>query len=372
MEATSTPDIVIHGAGIAGLWTARRLIAEGISVRVVETAGVGGVQTLASQGVIHGGLKYALVGALTDSSEALRDMPSRWRAALDGRGEIDLRGVSVTSDHQWLWSSASLASRATAFFASKNLSSRIAPVDREAYPAPFNHRDFHGALYRLDEFALDVPSLVRALSAPLGPVLCATAPAGRPALRIFLAGEGNEALIAASGVSGLPAMQRRPLHQVWVRHPTLPPLFGVCMGSGPKPRLVVTTHRAPNGRPVWYLGGELAEAAGVKRTETEQISFARNELTELFPWIDWTQAAWGTVRVNRAEAADKSGDRPSGVTLASREDVLVGWPTKLALAPVLADEILAEVKARGIVPRGNVPAESVALPFAPSPWDQPL
>jgi hypothetical protein len=379
-----SPDVLIFGAGIAGLWTANRLRSEGFSVVVVESTSVGGVQTLASQGVIHGGMKYALAGALTDSSEALRDMPRRWRAALEGRGEIDLRSTRVTADHQILWSGGSIAARGAAFFASKTLTSRMQTIPKSEAPAPFDHHDFHGALYRLDEFALDVPSLIQNLVAPLSGCLLKADPSRvsfpspnsisldgttfQPALTLFLAGEGNEALIAQSGVSGLPAMQRRPLHQVVVRHAGLPSLFGVCLGLGPKPRMVVTTHHS-DGIPSWYLGGELAEASGVARSETAQIDFASSELSELFPWLDWSTADWSTVRINRAEALDKSGNRPSGVTLAGQGNILVGWPTKLAMAPVLADEILAEMKKRGLAPQQAGPSWNYpSPPMGVLPW----
>ena len=54
---------------------------------LLERDSLGGEQTLASQGMIHGGLKYALGGTLTRSSEAIANMPERWRACRrHGRG----------------------------------------------------------------------------------------------------------------------------------------------------------------------------------------------------------------------------------------------------------------------------------------------
>ena len=54
-------------------------------------ASLGGEQTIKSQGIIHGGAKYALHGALTGASEAIADMPRRWREALAGDGELAQR-----------------------------------------------------------------------------------------------------------------------------------------------------------------------------------------------------------------------------------------------------------------------------------------
>ncbi|NJK90693.1 MAG: FAD-dependent oxidoreductase [Blastochloris sp.] len=73
-------DVVILGGGVAGLWLLQRLRREGYSVALFENQCLGGEQTVASQGVIHGGLKYALNGVLNDASEQLlicRDVGAR-------------------------------------------------------------------------------------------------------------------------------------------------------------------------------------------------------------------------------------------------------------------------------------------------------
>jgi hypothetical protein len=60
-------------------------------------------------------------------------------------------------------------------------------------------------------------------------------------------------------------MQRRPLHMVMAKGPSLKPLYAHCLGGGTKPRITVTTHPAADGQWVWYLGGDIAEADGVAR-----------------------------------------------------------------------------------------------------------
>ncbi|MBF2983044.1 FAD-dependent oxidoreductase, partial [Pseudomonas aeruginosa] len=73
-QALST-DILIVGGGIAGLWLNARLRRAGYATVLVESASLGGGQSVKSQGIIHGGAKYALHGALTGASEAIADMP---------------------------------------------------------------------------------------------------------------------------------------------------------------------------------------------------------------------------------------------------------------------------------------------------------
>ncbi|MFP5338473.1 MAG: FAD-dependent oxidoreductase, partial [Gammaproteobacteria bacterium] len=81
-ESLST-DVLIVGGGVAGLWLNARLRRLGFATLLVDKGTLGGGQSVKSQGIIHGGTKYALSGALTGASEAIADMPRRWREALE-------------------------------------------------------------------------------------------------------------------------------------------------------------------------------------------------------------------------------------------------------------------------------------------------
>ena len=70
-------DIAIIGGGIAGVWVLNLLRARGVDCMLFERDALGSGQTIASQGMIHGGIKYALGGALTGSSEAIAIATSR-------------------------------------------------------------------------------------------------------------------------------------------------------------------------------------------------------------------------------------------------------------------------------------------------------
>jgi glycerol-3-phosphate dehydrogenase len=379
MSSSLSTDVLIVGAGVAGLWLNARLQRAGWSTLLVEQGSLGGGQTLKSQGIIHGGAKYALHGALTGASEAIADMPRRWREALAGTGELDLRGVRLLSEAHYLWSPGTLAGNLTSFFASKAVRGRVDAVKGDQLPPALQHPAFKGKVYRLAELVVDVPSLVARLAElangsllaaeridPLleGNALVGLRIDGREvrAQRIVLsAGAGNEALLAALGVSQ-PAMQRRPLHMVMAKGAALKPLYAHCLGAGPKPRMTVTTHPAADGQWVWYLGGELAEADGVARSEAQQIAAARKEVSQLLPWVDLTQVHWATLRVDRAEPAQSGLVRPDNAFLANEGPLLVGWPTKLALAPDFADRVIATLADAGLRPR---PAS--ALPALPQP-----
>ncbi len=88
-------DVLIFGGGAAGLWLLDELARRGDRVLLLEAARLGAGQTIASQGIIHGGLKYTLQGALTPSAVQIREMPGLWRDCLAGRRLPDLRNVRL-------------------------------------------------------------------------------------------------------------------------------------------------------------------------------------------------------------------------------------------------------------------------------------
>lgn len=390
MASVISTDVLIVGAGVAGLWLNARLRRQGFSTVLVENHSLGGAQTLKSQGIIHGGAKYALHGALTGASEAIADMPRRWREALAGDGELDLSGVRLLSDAHYLWSPGTLAGNLTSFFASKAVRGRVDQVKGDQLPPALQDPRFKGKVYRLAELVVDVPSLVERLAELAGDSLLAGQKV-EPlfenerliglrvdgldilAQRIVLsAGQGNAELLASLEIN-VPAQQLRPLHMVMVKGPSLKPLYAHCLGGGPKPRITVTTHPATNGEWVWYVGGDIAEAEGVARTADEQIAAAKKELASLLPWVDLSQAQWATLRVDRAEPAQSGLVRPDNAFVSDTGRLLVGWPTKLALAPDFSDRVINALEQDGIKP-GNVPA----LPDFPRPplgktaWEQLL
>ncbi len=381
-------DVAIFGGGIAGLWLLNRLRQRGYRAALFESDRLGAGQTRYSQGIIHGGTKYALTGKVSDAAKMVAAMPARWRACLAGEGELDLRAARLLSDHQYLWSTRDIASRLAGFFASRLMRSRMTPLQAADYPALFRDTAFRGQVYRLDEPVLDVASLLAALAEPVREATVAFDPealpleAGEPwlirlpkvtfaARRLVLAaGGGNRGLLAKLGRER-PAMQLRPLQMVALRG-DLPDLWAHCLGASSKPRLTITTHRDAAGRPVWYLGGQLAEE-GVGRSAAEQIAAAQAELAALFPWHDFGACEWITLPVDRAEV-QAGGALPDDAFVEEDAGVITVWPTKLALAPEVAGRIEILLEAGGIAPGGEQPADALRrLPrpeIAPLPWQE--
>jgi len=170
---------------------------------------------------------------------------------------------------------------------------------------------------------------------------------------LFAAGAGNTMfceLLRTAGHSHAPATQLRGLHQAFVRHPQLKPLYAHCITGirRAEPRLTITTHplnpsvdsAVASGTDIgWYIGGHLA-TEGVKRTEAAQIEVTRNELAATLPWIDWQQASISTLRIDRAEPRQHLGIRPDEACLVRCGNAMLCWPTKLSLVPDLGDQVL--------------------------------
>ena len=381
-------DIVIFGGGIAGLWTLARLRRAGYRVALFERRAMGGIQSIASQGIIHGGTKYALTGKLTGSAMTIAAMPAIWRAALAGQGEVDLSGVRVLAEHQLLWSTGSLASGMAGFFAGKVMQSRMQALAREAFPAPFDSPAFRGSLYRLAEPVLDPRSLAESCFGQYGD--CCYQLPGPPQFErqpvgwrvrlspddtidaralVLAAGEGNAELLKALGQDE-PKMQIRPLNMLMLRGP-MPVLHAHCLGASANPRLTITSYADDRGGMVWYLGGQVAEQ-GVGRPPSQQIAAGRAELATLLPWMDLSAARWATLAVNRAEIATSDGRRPDDAFVAANEDVFTCWPTKLAFAPRVADLVISNLHEQDIGPSGDAPG-AVTLPAPPLarlPWEE--
>ena len=370
---TVTTDLLIIGGGIAGLWLLNRAKQQGFNALLLESGELGGGQSVRSQGIIHGGTKYALNGALTQASNSIASMPERWRACLKGEGELDLSRAQILSDAHYMWSKGSIGSKMTTFFASKALKGRVDNVREADRPAAFRHPDFRGSLYRLNELVLDVPSVIDALAQPLADqIIQAAAPEFICSDRqisavecrdidlrieaqryITTAGEGTEALLQQlqqeTLMAQLPAMQRRPLHMVMVRHGSDLPTFAHCISTGSKPVVTITSHPTKDGEQVWYLGGDLAET-GVQRSAAEQIQEAKKTLQKLLPWVELEQPRWAAFHVNRAEPRQSSLTRPDSAFATDAANLIISWPTKLALAPDLADQVLGLLSEQNVLP----------------------
>lgn len=295
----------------------------------------------------------------------------------------------MAADRHLFWSRRTLASRITGFFGSKLVQGRTKVLNESEWPAVLQDSEHVGAVYALDEIVLDVPRLLLALAAPHRQVI-AKVPAemrfatGAESVVIHLrepdgqvlhleashviatAGSGNEALLAQFGLPAS-AAQRRPLQMVMIENAP-GPLWAHCFDISDKPRVTVTTHHRKDGTLVWYVGGQLAEN-GARQSRQQLIAAARTEFAALLPRLDFSRCRFATCPVDRAEGATESGAKPDAPVLHKAGRVWFAWPTKLALAPRLADLVLTQLPPPAVsgetAELGGWAAPDVAAP----PWE---
>ncbi|MEK7469567.1 MAG: FAD-dependent oxidoreductase [Planctomycetota bacterium] len=389
MTATRECDVLIFGGGIAGLWALDALRRAGHGALLVENAALGRGQTIPSQAIVHGGGKYALrgVGDL-EAVKAISGMPARWRACFEGKGEPDLREARIVSPQCLLWVPRS------GFFgdlAAKGLMSIVVgagmlatkPVEVPEAEWPAALRASALKVWSMAEPVIDTASVLAALAKRnrghvrlvkrvefRGGEAVLDGVAVKAGAMVLAAGAGNEDLLAALG-DAPGRMQRRPLTMAMLRG-DLPDIWAHCVVGG-KTHLTVTTARDKSGRAVWQVGGEIAErGAGRKDLEVFRAEAAA-EIRRFFPALPAKGLEIATYAVDRAEAATAGARRPSGVHVEKvRDNILVAWPTKLSLAPLLADELVAQLgKSQGRfdpqLSDGPVPVVSTP-PWEEAPW----
>ncbi len=402
MPSIIEKDALIIGGGIAGLWMLNRLRADGYDVMLLEKNKLGGGQTIASQGMIHGGIKYALNGNLNSASEAIADMPDHWKSCLAGNGDVDLTGTNILSEHYYMWPRNSLRSRFNAFLGSKALRAKVSKVDSKNYP-DFFQSHIKGPLYELLDIVLDVPSLLsclcknhqaniklfshdswwsieknadgefKSLSMQQGDEIFDI----KAKHLIIASGEGSKEfinkLIPDTDLPTNMQQQLRPLHMTIVKHEHPFPIHVHCVADQltATPEVTITTHKCKDGKSAWYLGGEIAES-GATRTHEEQIKAAQNKLNELFPWCDLTNAQWHSFFINRAEALTKNGARPETASIHQYKNISLCWPSKLTLAPNLGQQIVNLFQEINFKPGvynnpdlSKISSTDIAIP----PWD---
>ncbi|MEM7577865.1 MAG: FAD-dependent oxidoreductase [Planctomycetota bacterium] len=405
-------DVLIVGGGVAGLWTLDVLRRAGLSCVLLEHDALGTGQTVGSQGIVHGGLKYTLSGTLTGSAQAIRDMPLVWREALEGKpGRPDASATRMRSQFCHLWRTGRWSSRLGMVGARVGLRVKPKRIEREAWPAVLRGV---GDVFRLEEQVVDPASFVSAL-AGLHPE-CMIKTHGEPtivrdamgvkvwgvssgdqALRFaprwvaLTAGLGNAALRELAGITES-RMQRRGVHMILAREAVpgsgvLPELNGHCV-DGQKTRVTITTDRdAPgeDGRRVWQIGGQVSEDG----TEMDADTLIRHAMVEVSASLGGrdvtTGVAWSTYRLDKAEVTTAGGLRPDDAFVersgspasGARGNVLTCWPTKLALAPRVAELVLEHAKTGYVPETSNAERLAEALrsverpSVAPPPWAQP-
>lgn len=378
-------DIVIVGGGIAGLWTLAAAREKGYKAILLEKKALGCGQTLSSQGIIHGGSKYALAGKLSKSTHLISDMPHIWQSAYAGKHPVDLTQAKLLSSSQYLIPATGIDTKLLSFLGSKTMSSHTQKVNVSQLPDAYNKSGIKHSAFQLNELVFDTQSIIQCLHKKYSHFIyqhtfnsnCIkqtntdhflTLQLNNTTIHtkylVFACGEGFAELAQKK-----PTMQIRPLHMVIVKGKKLPLIYAHFIGRSTKPLLTITSHPCEdNDNVVWYLGGGLAED-GVGKQEHEQLDIARNLLQKLTPDIDLNDTVkFFNYHINRAEQKQNRLTRPDDAFVIKNNRIITGWPTKLALAPRFAEKVLHEIND---IPDSTTEEVSLDLPkacVANYPW----
>lgn len=377
-------DIVIFGAGIAGLWLHNRLRRAGYNSLLLEINSIGGGQTIASQGIIHSGLKYAFGGKINALAQSISAMPDLWRAALKGQGPVDLSAAHANAESQYLFVPGGFMGGLVKLVTKQALGNAVREIPENEWPQTIQKAGFKGSVIFMNEPVLNIPSVIRALAEPYKDSIrkidalphingdIQSIEIGGHTIRaqafIFTGAASNHAIAKQLGHDPGLETQARPLLMGMMKNAPYE-LYAHCVGASDKPVVTITTHKDKNGALVWYLGGGVAERS--KESDPQDvIDAAKAAFTKYMPQLDLSRAEWATLPVDRIEGKSTSqGWMPDTPTIHKSGNVFYLWPTKLTFAPLLSDMILE--KLAFIKPSGP-PSDWSFLPPAPytqTPWD---
>jgi len=375
---TKTPDIVIFGAGVAGLWAFHRLKRMGYDVLLLESKAIGCGQTIASQGIIHSGLKYAFAGQINNLAKSISAMPDLWRDALNGNGPVDLSAARVSANSQHLLIPSGFMGGLVKLVTKKALGGNVHEVAKGDWPQDIIKSGFKGSVIYMDEPVLDVPSVLEALARPFMDCIRAIDtpddPLGylerngiTPKKIIYTGAASNHAAAKRNGDDKGLKTQARPLLMGMIKNAPFE-LYAHMVGKSDKPVATITTHKTSDGKLVWYLGGSVAER--MKDSNPMEVYQAtKDALAKYMPDIDISAFEWAVLPIDRIEGkSDTQNHLPDTPTIHKAGDSIYCWPTKLTFAPMLSDMVVDWLD---IEPSGAASDYSDLTPatITSTPWD---
>jgi hypothetical protein len=345
----------------------------------LESNAVGGGQSVASQGIIHSGLKYAFAGKINSLAQSISAMPDLWRKALKGDGAVDLSAARVNASSQHLLIPKGFMGGLVKLVTKQALGNNVHEVKPADWPEDIRATGFKGSVVFMDEPVLDAPSVIRALAEPYKDCVrridTPDDPFGfmeRHGIEakhiIFTGAASNHAAAKAAGHDEGLATQVRPLLMGMMRHAPCA-IYAHLVGSSDKPVASITTHRAADGELIWYLGGGVAER-GKDADPQEVYDAARKGFAKYLPDVDLSAVEWAVLPIDRIEGkSEVDGWMPDTPTIHSVGNVHYCWPTKLTFAPLLAERLADKLD---FAPSGEV-TDWGFLPqvgYAAAPWDE--
>jgi len=370
-------DVVVIGAGMAGMLTALALAERDIGVLLVESSRLGGGQSGQSHGYLHQG--YAYGAAEPQLPPLFTQARARWE-------QLATQLTPVTEGSTVAFASEAAARGAAAYWASAGL-----PVERVNPPAWLAARIV--SCFRSSESTLHLGHLLHALGERLeaagvrftrGDVV-RTGRDGSGVNTEYTDPNGSTVSVASSVVvvaagagavgvlerSGLPCVvQCRKSHMLVLRGdlPAVSAIFPEREHHG----LFLASRTGPDSRTTWLISD--FQSFDDTDPDSGELAgwWARRVLSTLRSLVD--SQTLGRVDLLSGYAATKSGLVPQSGTVAhefGREfldgRVVVTSPSKLTLAPLAAEDAVRSVCAVLKLPRSEVDWPQLGAPPVNAP-----
>lgn len=348
-------DVLVVGAGIAGLLIARALRDAGLTSIIVDPGPIGDAQSNHSHGYLHKGYIYLrserrLVHSLVSSGED-------WKLLLQ-----ELQVDASNSDSRICFTNAYTAAAASSSW-------RTAGLDVEETPPPPGFRsDMIAAAFRSSEPSYEFDAVLRALLGAIKDVawfpgrairlygtrgrVDAVAVEGdestqvlRAQFYIFAAGVDNPRLMA-SGTTFYGRAAARTSYMLVLEGDDLPPISAIF----PEHELYGLFIVSRNGPPVRWLVSDYVSFAGTTQTERAARMWTAALISTLHRYSTITHISGLRCGLYHAPKAELRAD-PRQLGSYAIEDygfdnAITVAPTKITLAPVLARETLKWVTSR--------------------------
>jgi hypothetical protein len=381
-------DLLIFGTGIASLWCTAHLRARGYKVIMICDRPVGGDQTLAAQGIIHAGLKYALSGKITKLARSISAMPQHWLDALHGKGTVDLSGARVAAQGQELMIPDNIMGGLVSRLSQTVFKGQI--YDHADWRDDILSSGFQGHIVQLPEPVVDVPSVVTHIFQKNQSIIFQTSGQeivfqtphdiviGNDVIHtqacIFACGAGNQKMATNNQDEPHIQMRLRPLMMGFLK-PAPFLLSAHLIGTSDKPLATITTHTLQSGEKIWYIGGQVSERATSSPPE-KLFKDILKILMRFFPAFDFQQIEMAALALERAEGFATSSHQPPDRPIIQRKNSnFYIWPSKMTFAPLLATQLEDDLKKQGINASGNTNWEPESLnnlanaTLAIAPWE---
>ena len=381
-------DCIIFGGGVCGLWVDAYLQEKGYNTLLLENNVIGGEQSSLSQGILHRGMKYALSKKATGISKLLQESTKIWDDALLGKYPVNLKKVEIYASKQLIWSEPKLLASFFSKSAQKLFFSEIQKLKINELPKWLAHKPKN--IFWLQEKVINAYSMAENFYNKYKEHYYTyqwekkniTLKRQKKLIGIFFkkenftlwtqkvilaSGKGNSSL--ADFLQTPTPMQIRPLRMLAIEHSSLPPIYGHCISTSSKPLFTISSHLKKNKKMLWYLGGKIAEE---KEWSLQQIT----NIIQKNIRVDFLNAKWLFLEVDRAEPYQKSGNLPDEPFVMEKKDTIICFPVKLAFAPLVALETEKILKKLAIKPsflnKKRIPLKKAELrkPFYETLWQK--